>query len=502
MIVARNLQECLAEYPRIMLEAIAEGWGISLTDEQVPEIVERLVVEMTNGEAVRMVLGRLNDLEREALAYVIHIGQVKAHVLARKCGHIRRLGPGRLEWEPAWHSPASATERLWFLGLICREYGVDEEYHGEMFFIPPEILTVLPPMPSPVPIFQLEPVAPPRTVRDDQDALAHDVFLVLSYLRNHDVRAKKGVLAQHELVNLRPRLRHGTPQRLRFLHHICEQASLIRREAGTWQPTGQAAAWLKEAPLARRQVLYRTWLEDVNWNDLCLMPAVSCEDTGWRNNPILARKSLAHYLHRCPLDVWVSVDSFVESIHEVEPDFLRPDGDYDSWYIRDVQTGQYLMGYRNWDKVEGTLIRYLLGRPLLWLGLLAIGYAQEGEKPDSFRLTEGGAGILELREMETSKVKGVRDEESVLCRIVVQPNFQVVVPHEASWYDCFLLERFARWLDEEQGTAHYVIDTASIRASLQKGITVRQIQAFLLRVTGGQVPPQVLRTLRSWARGG
>jgi len=229
---------------------------------------------------------------------------------------------------------------------------------------------------------------------------------------------------------------------------------------------------------------------------------MSCEDTGWRNDSILARKSLARYLHRCPLEVWGSVDSFVESIHEVEPDFLRPDGDYDSWYIRDVQTGQYLMGYRNWDKVEGALIRDLLGRPLLWLGLLAIGYAQEGEKADSFRLTERGAGILELREMEACKVKGVGDEESVLCRIVVQPNFQVVVPHEASWYDCFLLERFARWLDEEQGTAHYVIDTASVRASLQKGITVRQIQAFLLRVTGGKVPPQVLRTLRSWALGG
>ncbi len=125
--MTRPLRDCLNEYPRIMLEAIAEGWGIPLTDERTPEIVARLTEEMTDPEAMRMVLQRLSDVEREALAFVVAMSQVKAHVMTRKYGAIRRLGPGRLEWEQAWRQPASITEKLWFLGFIYRTYGMNEQ---------------------------------------------------------------------------------------------------------------------------------------------------------------------------------------------------------------------------------------------------------------------------------------------------------------------------------------------------------------------------------------
>jgi len=485
-----------------MLEAIAEGWRIALTDEQLPEIVNRLIAEMTDGEAIETVLRHLSDVEREALAFVAAKGPVKAHVLARRYGRVRRLGPGRLEWEQAWRNPASAVERLWFLGLLYRGYGMDERYHGEVFFIPPEILDILPVLSVPSPVFRVEPAPQPPVVRDDQDALARDAFVILSHLRNHDVRARKGVLARHELATVRPRLVIQNARRLQFLHHICEQAGLIRREKGLWQPTSQAASWLKERALARCRTLYYAWLEDANWNELCMMPSVQCEDTGWRNDPIGARKGILSYLLQCPPDAWLSITSLIESIHAVNPDFMRPDGDYDSWYIRDAQTGHYLMGYDNWEKIEGAFIHYLLEHPLLWLGVVAIGYPRDEERASSFMLTEQGAAILGLREFKAYSANGARGKKHSPGRIVVQSNFQVIVPREASWYDRFLLERFARWVDEQQGIVRYAIDVGSVRAALERGITVRQIHAFLWRVTGGKVPKQVLRALKSWASRG
>ena len=62
--MVRALRDCLAEYPRVMLEAIAEGWGVAITDEQTDEIVDRLVVEMTDVEGIRIVLQRLGNIER------------------------------------------------------------------------------------------------------------------------------------------------------------------------------------------------------------------------------------------------------------------------------------------------------------------------------------------------------------------------------------------------------------------------------------------------------
>jgi hypothetical protein len=481
-----------------MLEAIAEGWGVSLTDEQVPEILDRLVEEMTSEEMVEMVVRRLSDAEREALAFVAHTRQVRAHVLVRMYGSVRRPGPGRLEWEQAWHNPASAAERLWFLGLIHRAYGLDEQYRGEVFFVPAEILAVLPPMSALLPVFQVEPARPPRIVRDDADALARDAFVILSHVRNHDVRARKGVLARYELGKIRPRLSSDHPPRLGFLHRACEQAGLLRREEGLWQPTNQAAAWLKLQALDRRHILFHAWLEDGDWNDLCLMPTVSCEDTGWRNDPTAARKSILTYVSRCPTDTWLTVQSLVESIHQVAPDFMRPDGDYDSWYIRDIETGQYMMGYRNWDKVEGALVRYLLAGPLLWLGMVASGHAQQGGLAESFRLTREGASILGLHTVGAAEGTAGSKKAGRPPRIVVQANFQVLVPSALGWYDRFLLERFARWLDERSGEARYLIDAKSVAVALQRGITIQQIEAFLQRTTGGRVPAQVIRALRAW----
>jgi len=507
----RSLRGCLTEYPYIMLEGMAEGWHLALTDEQVPEVVARLLAEMTDRDSLEAVVRRLSDTEREALAYVAALGQVKAHVLQRKYGPLRRLGPGRLEWERAWQNPVSATERLWFLGLICRGYGLDEQYHGEVFFVPPEIQSQLPPLSSPLPVFRVEPASPPPNVRDDGDALARDAFVLLSHMRNHDVRSKKGVLVGHELARVHPRLAVQDTQRLSWLQHLCERAGWIRREGAVWQVTSQAAAWLQQGDGARRRFLYRTWLEDPHWNELCQVPGLRCEDTGWRNDPLLARRSVVEYLRQCPLGSWFTLASFVESIHEVDPDFMRPDGDYDSWYIRDVRTGQYLTGFGHWEQVEGALVRYLLEQPLLWLGVVATGPPQNGESVTCCQVTACGAAILGLSETKEPPEPDLRKAAQPV--LVVRPDLRMALSLQADWYDRFLLERFARWVSERRGpqgppqpgtarlssggTAYYVLDSASLRNALQRGVT-----AFLRRATAGRVPAPVLHTLQAWAGDG
>jgi hypothetical protein len=515
------LRDALTEYPRIMLEAIAEGWGVVLTDEQAPEIVVRLAAEMVNSESVQFLMRRLNDAEREALAYVAAVGQVKAHVMARQHGAIRRLGPGRLEWEAAWRQPISPAERLWFLGLICREYAQDERYHGDVFYIPAELRAVLPPLSIMLPVFHVEPAPDPPVIHDDGDALAHDAFVVLSYVRRHEVRARtpkrqygvpEGILTARDLAALHPRLagsvlhpasgltgssdpREGVrstyTQRLRFLLHLCARAGLIGVKEGLWTPTERAAAWLKGSGIVRQRVLYQAWLEDADWNELWLMPGVRCEDTGWRNDPLPPRRVVVDYLRQCPVAEWWTVDSFVDSLHGVAPDLMRPDGDYDSWYIRDAQTGQYLRGWGSWPRVEGALIRYLVQHPLYWLGVVAVGQS-EGEADGScFMLTQQGAAIL-----GTSEVAPARSQ-----RMIVQSDLQVLVPRGASWYDRFLLERFAQWVDDKDGVARYRMDAGMVRAYLSGGVTMEQILAFLRRVTGNRLPPGVVGTLQSWADG-
>jgi hypothetical protein len=480
-----------------MLEAIADGWRISLTDERLPEIIDRLVDEMTQPQTVRATVKRLSAEEKEALAFVAAQGQVKAHVLTRKYGQVRRLGAGRLEWEAAWRQPVSVAERLWFLGLIYRAYAVDGAYHGEFFAVPPEIRPILPAMQAVLPVFSVQCGAQPSLVRDEQDALARDVFVVLSHLRNQDVRAKKGVLAKHELDRIRDRLTCTDPPRLLLLWRTCEQAGLVHGEEGMWQPTQRAAVWLRGDALSRQQMLFQSWLTDAGWNELCAMPSVRCEDTGWQHDPVRAREALLDHLRKCPLGAWLEVDSLIGAIYETDPDFLRPDGDYESWYIRDAQSGQYLVGFASWGRVEGALIRYLLEHALFWLGIVALGHGQEAESATVFRLTPTGTALLSGETGQTSGEDRVPSQEPA-GRIVLSSDLRILVPSAVNWYDRFLLERFAHWVEEHAGVARYTMDSRSVRRALSRGVTVRQIEAFLRRTTGKRMPIEVQRALKAW----
>jgi hypothetical protein len=489
--MARSLRICLAEYPRIMLEAIAEGWGIALTNKQLPEVVDRLALEMTNSDNLQLLLQRLSAPERQALALVAATGQVKAHVLTRRYGELRHFGPGKLEWAHAWREPATLVERLWFLGLLYAGYGTDERFRGQVFFIPPEILAALPPMSAALPVFHVESAPIPAIVHDDSEALAQDASTILSYLRNNQVHARTGILSSQDLPRLRPRWSGpATVGRLSFVQHLCKASGLVSKAPGVWKPTAAAADWLKASPCDRRRSLYQAWQHDAEWNELWLVPGIRCEKTGWHNDPVSARQGVLRSLAQCAVGTWCTIESFITAIHEVSPDFLRPDGDYDSWYIRHAKTGHYLTGYQNWDKVEGALIHYLLESNLRWLGIVALGGTRQEDPLDRFMLTPGGAATLGLSE----------GPQPVLRPFLLQPEMQVLVPRESNWYDRYLLERFARWLGEQSAGTTYVLDKPSVQGGLQSSISLDQILAFLRRTTGRTPPSPIVRTLRAWSR--
>jgi hypothetical protein len=73
-------------------------------------------------------------------------------------------------------------------------------------------------------------------------------------------------------------------------------------------------------------------------------------------------------LSQLPQDIWWNLPSFVNAIHDIQPDFQRPAGDYDSWFIRKDNSDDFLRGFSSWDEVDGALLRFLITGPLHWLG--------------------------------------------------------------------------------------------------------------------------------------
>jgi hypothetical protein len=187
---------------------------------------------------------------------------------------------------------------------------------------------------------------------------------------------------------------------------------------------------------------------------------------------------------------WLSLDDFVATIKRIEPDFQRPGGDYNTWYIYDRQ-GQPLMGFEYWNQVEGALILYLLTHILLLLDVVELGAASATSQPVSFRLTPLGQSFLQDQAPSLPA-----DKNPLLLR--VDSNFYAHVPARASLYDRFQLARFAELEQREPRQTIYHITQASINHAFKNGVAADQITTFLARATDNQTPLKVVESILTW----
>ncbi len=489
----KNLRQCLTDCDMAMLRAIAQKRGIELTSNRQREVVEQLAEKLVQPESIADILERLKPQEREALeSLVSEGGRNKLHLFVRQHGEIRAFGPGRLERERPWENPVSAAEGLWYSGLIYRAFDEVEGQTSEFIFVPQDLLPLLPEVEKKPPAFVVEAAPTPSVIREGDLTLVQDTCAFLSYLQNKDVKPfKDGGLARRDIEGVSKRFLvkedEEEPERLAFLHHLCQRLGLAHMSEGFLKPNPpEAKRWLQAPRAEQLRVLQEAWRDDPGWNELWRVKSLRSEPTGWRNDPLLARKKILEHLAECPPEQWLSLASFTSAIKESDPDFQRPDGDYTSWYIREVATGQYLTGFEHWDQVEGALIVHLVTKPLYWLGATSLGYDAEGNLR-SFLITPWGAALLGL--------PGEIPAEVPPSLMVVQPDFTIIAPSGGSLYDRFQLERVAAW--QSSGDSYvYRITRDSLARGLRQGIKIEMILAFLKRVSGGQVPRNVVSALR------
>ena len=501
----KSLADSLVDYDMAMLRALAETRGAVLTSNHQPTAVEELAAQLSAPASVAIALDDLSPAESEALAALQAAGGwMETPRFARRFGAVRTMGPARLERERPWESPVNPAEGLWYRGLIFKGFRQTEAGVVEVVYIPDDLLALLPTAPPPEPPFAPEPTTTPPRVQPATSALVEDVFAVLVHVRNHPVRlTPDGSLRPTDLqainaltVSPVPAARAARDERLAFVLNLCHASKLVTAAQGCLVLNPESArAWLQASPARQLLTLQTAWREDPDWNDLWHVPSLKPQPTGWKNDPVLARRRVLGFLARCRPGEWYGLDDLVAAIKSADPDFQRPDGDYTTWYIHD-QAGEPLMGFEHWDEVEGALIRYLLSTPLHWLGVTDLGFEKDATFPSAFRLASTGLSLLNLAPPpEPSAVEGPA--------LVVRDDFTVRVRREASLYQRFQLARFAEFTGREADRVHYRISPASLARARRQGITAEQIRAFLVRASGEQVSSRVLNDLRRWYdRGG
>ena len=504
----RNLRESLADYDLPMLRAIARARGLELQEMRPIQAVNELKTHLLNQEAMDWALSRLDQGSRAALDTLSNAGgKMKAHLFTHSFGTLRPMGPGRLEREKPWLAPASPAEQLWFMGLIFKTFAeVGQGYRTEFFYIPSDLVPLLPPVQVELPQFVVESLNPPSFVRRGGLSLLDDLFSLLTNLQAAPLPTNpQGQLTPtareqiHRYFQSPAALSDQSlpPEklgRIEFLYHLVRVAGQVHVVDRKLKPNPvRIKPWLKLGQDRQLFTLQQTWQTDSTWDELRHIPSLKIEETGWQNDPILARQAILTRLSQCPPETWLSITSLVAAIKAVDPDFARPDGDYRSWYIRDAATGEYLMNFACWDQVEGALVRCLITGPLFGLGVTDLGYEDEAvELAAAFQITARGAALLGLAPPPP-------DREAPPIPLTVQPDFTIHLPAASRLHERFQVHRFARFRQViEDGEIVYQISRRSLYAAQQQGISPRMIVAFLQKNSRGPLPANVVAALRKW----
>jgi len=496
----RPLQSSLMDYSMAKLRALAATRGIELTTSKRLDAARDLAAAMRTPDSIAEALEILDAEERRVLETVqASGGQVRADPFVRRFGGIRPIGDGRLLAEEPWLAPETPMERLYYLGLLFKEFS---EYGGglvEFYFIPTDVLPLLPP-PQVQPHPSFEPVERPAQVWQAQDAAALDICTLLALMQNQETRYLRGKgLGAKDEGAWRRRWIFAAPKpspfadylttRSRFLLRLSARLRLVRREGRLLKPRAETAReWLGAPQGARVEQLWAAWREDSGWDELRQIPGIRCEGTGWSNDPVVTRQRLLDLFARCEPDEWYSLPQVKDAIREYAPDFQRTGGDYNSWYIRDVATGEYLMGFEHWNDIEGRLVSQVVAGPLHWLGCVDLDWGQ-AESEQMFRFTPRGHALLLGAEM---------DRDGTTPPVEVARDGRVRWPPGGNLYHRFQVERFADWEAERDGTL-YRITPASLARALAQGVKVETLLAFLERAAGGRVPDGLREQIRAWA---
>ncbi|HZY44623.1 MAG TPA: helicase-associated domain-containing protein [Anaerolineae bacterium] len=510
----RTLRQCLLDTDAALLRVIASRWSIDATGLKPRDLVARVESELSQPARASKMMEVLSPAERDAFRSLLAAaGTLPAINFAQRFGSIRPVGPARLEREQPWRSPVSPAEGLWYLGFIYR--GFEQLPNGamrEVYFAPQEFVPLLPLLKVSAPPLEPLPLsAPPAQVESIDDQLADDLCTLLDHLHNNFVRISGSLKISIDYAQLDRLLHRSDAAWIDFIIRLAIRARLLKIDNHRLRPDPKPAAdWLQATARDQLRILFEAWRTDPQ-STLTALPLVLEPKGAWIKDPIAAGAAILAALRGAVPNTWHAVQALPDRMQSNSPDFAR--SEFDTGYIKNTVTAEYLRGFEAWNQVEGELIRYILSQPLHWLGMIDLGSSDPTSNiqlpisnlqsltsnfvshPLSFRLSHIGASLLGLESDEAAKSM---HRES---HFIIHPNATIDVV-AARRYDRFQLARIANLIDRRKGEYIYRITPSSLARAQSQKITSAKAIEFLAHAAGRVMPPSVIKAIERWTKKG
>jgi hypothetical protein len=478
-----NLATSLQGFDLGHLKIIAEQWGVELRAPDAPTARKQLVPLMLDADLLLEIVETLPE-EAQPAMYSLQAagGRMPWPVFARRFGDIREMGPGKRDRERPDLHPASPSEALFYHGLISRDFFDTQDGPQEFAYIPADLLALLPDSAR----NENSPIGRPATpVEHALPTLANDWILddactMLAWLRSRFASEKPDT---EELLAFRWAIKFHHPA---ALYALLQTTDLV--DATGQVNTEMVKLFLESNRGEALLQLAQSWQHALNFNELRLVPNLICEGA-WENDPLRTREIVLEMLDNIPLGTWWSLPGFVAGVRSRAPDFQRPAGDYDTWYIRDARTGVYLKGFENWEAIDGALLHFIITGPLTWLGCVELAATSENSPITAFRRTHWWDPLINGQAPQGL----AQEDETFLISSDARLRVPRLVPRPARYQ----IARFADWEEAAADGYRYRITPASLERAQQQGLVIGQLIAILRRFAL-TVPPSLVRALERW----
>lgn len=476
-----DLHHTLQGYDLSLLRLIAGLWGIDLEENDKRSAARRLSAALCDEALFWEMIESLPPEAREALDELVgRGGRMPRAAFSRRYGDVRPMGAAKRERERPDLNPASPAEVLWYRALIGQAFlTASSAEPQEYVYIPDEWLRWLQHEGTTSPTLMLPPASPTEAAhpRLATDAILDHACTLLAALRSG--------LPLPETLGEIP---------VATLTTLLSSAGLLD---GDQRPRPEAIQGFLQAPRGEAlRLLFRAWRTSRTFNELRMLPHLAF-DGQWENDPVQARDALLNLLTSLPpTPTWWRIEDFVAAVREHSPDFQRPAGDYDSWFIRRAGSEEFLRGFAHWDEVDGALVRFILTGPLHWLGVLDLAAASPAlDAPAvAFRFSAWAGALL-----ADQPPAGLAEESG---QIVVRGDATLTLPPLTPRWLRYQIARFGEWLPADAQGYHYRLTPASLQRARQQGLKMEHLLALLQKHAATPLPPMLVRALQRWERQG
>jgi hypothetical protein len=468
------------------LRIIAELWGLELNSADSDAALEKLSVSLLEPGLLAELIDTLSPEVNSAIdALVSSGGRIPWPMFTRKYGEIREAGAGKRDREKLYLQPESATEILFYRGLLARAFFDTKKGPQEFAYIPDDLLHLISHTLNPDDASEGTENVEESDV-DSETAAAPPLGRAASPgERGQDILADDSILDDATTLLAALRLGLKLPETkipTNVLQALLQSANLIKDSTPQPEPV---KAFLESSRAESLALLQNSWIESKTFNELRLMPGIVCEGE-WKNEPQETREFLLNLLDAIPEGKWWSLTAFIRDIKQKYADFQRPAGDYDSWFIKKESDRQYLRGFSSWDQVDGALIKYFITSILHWLGQVDLCFVEGVPEPASFRVTNSEAHITSQEDK----------------KINISSQGLISIPRLAPRVVRYQVSRFCEWEETKDDIYRFRISTNSLTKAKEQGLKVEHLLALLSKHSDAGIPPTLIKALKRWEANG